>query len=134
MMDHTHWPGRKVMVTDGAGFVGQAVVRALTPRGADQVFVPRSKDYALRTKEGIDRALADGQPPMVIHLAAAAGGIGANGENPGRSFPLSTTLSQLGRLLEFGALIGAVLIGALPGTAANGRSPALQFEMDDSWS
>jgi O-antigen/teichoic acid export membrane protein len=33
-------------------------------------------------------------------------------------YALGTTLSGLGRLLEFGALMGAVLLGARPGTAA----------------
>lgn len=33
-------------------------------------------------------------------------------------YPLGTTMRQLGRLLEFGTLIGAVLIGARPGMAA----------------
>ncbi|HEY5435470.1 MAG TPA: NAD-dependent epimerase/dehydratase family protein, partial [Candidatus Limnocylindrales bacterium] len=80
------WPGRRVMVTGGGGFLGQAVVRRLEARGADSIFVPRSKDYDLRTKEGIDRALADGTPDLVIHLAAVVGGIGANRENPGRFF------------------------------------------------
>ncbi len=49
-------------------------------------FVPRSRDYDLRTKDGIDRALADGRPELIIHLAAVVGGIGANRENPGRFF------------------------------------------------
>ena len=67
------WPGRRVMVTGGGGFLGKAVVKRLEASGADQVFVPRSKDYDLRTKEGIDRALADGRPQLVIHLAAVVG-------------------------------------------------------------
>ncbi len=36
----------------------------------------------------------------------------------GGRYPLGATLGQLGRLLEFGALLGAVLLGARPGTAA----------------
>ena len=39
-----------------------------------------------RTAGGIERALADGRPDIVIHLAAVVGGIGANRENPGRFF------------------------------------------------
>ena len=52
------WAGRRVMVTGGGGFLGRAVVRELAASGADQVFVPRSADYDLRTVEGIRRALA----------------------------------------------------------------------------
>ncbi len=36
----------------------------------------------------------------------------------GGRYPLSATLRQLGRLFEFGALMGAVLLGAGPGAAA----------------
>jgi GDP-L-fucose synthase len=74
------------MVTGGGGFLGQALVRRLEASGADTIFVPRSKDYDLRTAEGIDRALVEGSPQLVIHAAAVVGGIGANRENPGRFF------------------------------------------------
>jgi GDP-L-fucose synthase len=75
-----------VVVTGGAGFLGQAVVRRLHAVGADRVFVPRSSEYDLRETDGIDRLLADADPQLVIHLAATVGGIGANRENPGRFF------------------------------------------------
>ncbi len=80
------WPGRRVMVTGGGGFLGSSVARRLRAVGANEIFVPRSRDYDLRTKDGIDRALAAGKPQIVIHLAAMVGGIGANRENPGRFF------------------------------------------------
>ena len=80
------WAERRVMVTGGGGFLGSAVVRRLRDAGATDIFVPRSRDYDLRTREDIDRALADGRPDLVIHLAAVVGGIGANRENPGRFF------------------------------------------------
>ena len=74
------------MVTGGGGFLGKAVVARLEAAGATEVFVPRSRDYDLRTSDGIRSALADGRPDVVIHLAAVVGGIGANRENPGRFF------------------------------------------------
>jgi GDP-L-fucose synthase len=74
------------MVTGGAGFLGTALVRRLETLGAAEVFVPRSRDYDLRTADGVRRALAEGRPDLVIHLAAVVGGIGANRENPGRFF------------------------------------------------
>src|SRR6478736_6257677 len=81
-----YWHGRRVLVTGGAGFLGSAVVRRLAEVGADEVFVPRSGRYDLRTPDGIERALADAGPEIVLHLAAVVGGIGANRENPGRFF------------------------------------------------
>lgn len=80
------WAGRRVMVTGGGGFLGSAVVQRLQQGGATEIFVPRSRDYDLRTRDGIGRALSDGRPDLVIHLAAVVGGIGANRENPGRFF------------------------------------------------
>src|SRR5688572_27393754 len=77
---------RRVMVTGGAGFLGRAVVKRLEAAGARSIFVPRTATYDLRTVEGVRDAIADGQPEVVIHLAAVVGGIGANQENPGRFF------------------------------------------------
>lgn len=44
------WSGRRVVVT-GLGFLGQSIVRRLQGSGADSIFVPRSRDYDLRTKK-----------------------------------------------------------------------------------
>ena len=66
--------------------MGSALVAKLRDRGAESVFVPRSRDYDLREKEAIVRMLGDAQPELLIHLAATAGGIGANRANPGRFF------------------------------------------------
>lgn len=75
--------GRRVMVTGGAGFLGGAVLRRLAEAGPADVFVPRSADYDLRLRAGVDQAIADARPDVIIHLAAVVGGIGANRENPG---------------------------------------------------
>jgi GDP-L-fucose synthase len=80
------WAGRRVMVTGGGGFLGRSVVEQLRARGVTDIFIPRSSSYDLRLSQGIEQALADGRPELVIHLAAVVGGIGANRENPGRFF------------------------------------------------
>ena len=53
------WPNRRVMVTGGGGFLGKAVVGRLMAAGVakDDIFVPRSKDYDLRTAEGVGDAV-----------------------------------------------------------------------------
>jgi GDP-L-fucose synthase len=73
----------RVTVTGGAGFLGTAVAREMRSRGWD-VSVSRSAKYDLRTADGVRCLLESSRPDMVIHLAAAVGGIGANVANPGR--------------------------------------------------
>jgi GDP-L-fucose synthase len=85
-MTPTFWSERRVMVTGGGGFLGKAVVARLEGAGASDIFVPRSREYDLRTHDGIRAALDQGHPDIVIHLAAVVGGIGANRDNPGRFF------------------------------------------------
>jgi GDP-L-fucose synthase len=80
------WRGRRVAVTGGAGFLGSFVVEKLRERGARDVFVPRSRDYDLRTRQGIQRMLADARPDVLVHLAASVGGIGANRARPAEFF------------------------------------------------
>lgn len=79
------WQNTRVTVTGGSGFLGSFVVEKLRARGA-QVFVPRRAGYDLTTAGGIDRLLADAQPEILIHLAALAGGIGANRARPADFF------------------------------------------------
>ena len=76
----------RITVTGGAGFLGSFVAQALRARGAQDIFIPRRRDYDLCTPEGIRRLFDDARPEVVFHLAAVVGGIGANRENPGRFF------------------------------------------------
>ena len=62
-------------------------MRAARARGgADGLRARAAPTTTCATPDGVDRALADGRPDVVIHLAAVVGGIGANRENPGRFF------------------------------------------------
>src|ERR1700694_2478016 len=80
------WENRRVVVTGGHGFLGSFVVEKLRAAGAEEVIVPRSKEYDLREKSEALRLYQDSRPDMFIHLAAVVGGIGANRANPGRFF------------------------------------------------
>jgi GDP-L-fucose synthase len=48
--------------------------------------VPRRKDYDLADRQAIQRLLAEARPDIVLHLAAKAGGIGANMAKPAEVF------------------------------------------------
>jgi Nucleoside-diphosphate-sugar epimerases len=77
---------KRIMVTGGAGFLGQYVVSELRARGCSDIFVPRSVEYDLRTPDGVRRAFDDSSAEVVFHLAAVVGGIGANRARPGTFF------------------------------------------------
>jgi GDP-L-fucose synthase len=82
----TFWQNQRVCVTGGAGFFGSYVVEKLEQLGAAEIFVPRIEQYDLVNLDDIRRMLRDGDPSLIIHLAALVGGIGANRARPADFF------------------------------------------------
>ncbi|MBC8506398.1 MAG: GDP-L-fucose synthase [Anaerolineales bacterium] len=80
------WANRRVCVTGGAGFLGSFVQEVLRERGATDIFIPNIEDYDLTELDDILRMLKDANPDVIIHLAALAGGIGANLARPAEFF------------------------------------------------
>lgn len=76
------WDGKNVVVTGGAGFLGQHVVNALEKRNPAAITVPRKANYDLRDIQAVKDLLNDSRPDVIIHLAARVGGIGDNREYP----------------------------------------------------
>lgn len=124
------WSNKRVMVTGGAGFFGSHVVEILEARNA-RVFVPRSREYDLTSREACRRAIADSHPDVVFHLAAKVGGIGANRLQPG-TFLFENALMGLQmleecRLAGVGKTIVAGTICAYP------KFAPVPFSEDDLW-
>jgi GDP-L-fucose synthase len=127
----TSLDGRRVMVTGGGGFLGRRVVDRLGRTGVADIVVPRSRDYDLRERAGIDQAIADGRPDVIIHLAAVVGGIGANRENPGRFF-YDNAIMGIG-LIEAARTAGIAKFVTVGTVCAYPKFTPVPFHEDDLW-
>ena len=77
---------KRIVVTGGSGFLGQALCAALRQRGCEHLAVPTHQDYDLLDSHAVERLFHDFRPEVIFHLAAQVGGIGANQREPGRFF------------------------------------------------
>jgi GDP-L-fucose synthase len=76
----------RILVTGGGGFFGTCLVDRLRTQGCRDIVVPRRAEFNLTRQADIERLFENVRPQVVIHAAAAVGGIGANRDNPGRFF------------------------------------------------
>ena len=78
----------RIVVTGGAGFLGQCLQSELRDAGVppENILVPRREDFDLTHEQDVLRMYQVMNPTVVIHLAAVVGGIGANRDNPGSFF------------------------------------------------
>lgn len=127
----TFWHNRRVVVTGGAGFLGAAVVGTLREHGANDICIPRSKEYDLRDVEAIRKLLADAQPHVVIHLAARVGGIGANREHPADFFYDNLMMGV--QLLHECQQAGVEKFVALGTVCSYPKFTPVPFKEDDLW-
>jgi GDP-L-fucose synthase len=84
--DPKFWQSKRICVTGGSGFLGSFLLEGLAQRGAKDIFVPKIEEYNLVNQVDIQRMLDVSQPEIIIHLAALAGGIGANRARPADFF------------------------------------------------
>ena len=93
--------------------------------------MPRSRDYDLRTDDGVRRAFTDAQPQMVIHLAAVVGGIGANRENPGKFFYENAVMGI--QLMEQARLTGVEKFVTIGTVCSYPKFTPVPFREEDLW-
>lgn len=125
------WDNHSTVVTGGAGFLGTSVVAKLRARGAEPVYVPRSRDYDLRDRDAVVRMMEDYRPDYLIHLAAVVGGIGANRANPGKFFYDNAIMGI--QLLEEARRFGihkTLVVGTI---CAYPKYTEVPFREDDLW-
>jgi GDP-L-fucose synthase len=135
------WSKRRVIVTGGAGFLGSFVLEQLSKLGAADIIVPHIEDYDLTTLKDINR-LYDGvlgpegdsstaSNVIVIHLAALAGGIGANRARPAEFFYVNLTMGV--QLMHEAWRRGIGKFVAIGTICAYPKFTPLPFREDNLW-
>ena len=122
---------KKIVVTGGAGFLGQRVLAELKARGArrDTIVVPRSASVDLR-EMGPCLELTKGAD-LVIHLAARVGGIGFNKKFPGQLFFDNATMGI--NMIESSRRNGVKKIVVAGTICAYPRHTPVPFREEDIW-
>jgi len=122
---------RRVVVTGGAGFLGGFVTEGLKKRGCKDILVPKVEDYDLVEINDIVRMYDEMKPDVVIHLAAAVGGIGANRRHPGEFFYKNLMMGV--QLIEQARLRGIEKFVALGTVCAYPKFTTVPFREDEVW-
>ena len=77
---------KRVLITGGRGFLGGHLVDRFRRAGCREVIAPSRSEYDLTRADAVEALFRQHRPEVIIHAAAAVGGIGANRANPGRFF------------------------------------------------
>ncbi|OGX57620.1 MAG: GDP-fucose synthetase, partial [Omnitrophica WOR_2 bacterium RIFOXYB2_FULL_38_16] len=125
------WNDKKVIVTGGAGFLGQVLVENLKNRGAKEIFVPKIEEYDLRKLSAIKKMYKKANADIVIHLAAVVGGIGANRENPGKYFYDNLIMGV--QLLDVARHVGISKFVSIGTICAYPKYTKVPFKEADLW-
>jgi GDP-L-fucose synthase len=131
MANKVFWSNQRVIVTGGAGFLGQNVVREITACGAEKTYVVDKDRYDLRQEADVIRMYAENPATMVIHLAATVGGIGINREHPGSFFYDNLMMGVL--VMEHARRVGVEKFVSIGTICAYPKFTPIPFKEDDLW-
>ncbi len=124
---------QRIVITGGAGFLGQHLQRELKGRGVGEanLLIPHIEDYDLTAEGDVERMYADMRPDAVIHLAAEVGGIGANRAKPGRFFYANMAMGL--HLIEHARRVGLDKFVQVGTICAYPKFTPVPFREDDLW-
>ncbi len=131
MPSNEFWQNRRVCVTGGNGFLGSFITEKLALRGTKEIFIPRIEDYNLVEREAILRMLKDAKPDIILHLAALAGGIGANRLRPAEFFYVNLMMGV--QLIHEAWKAGVEKMVAVGTICAYPKITPLPFKEENLW-
>lgn len=128
-MQKTELKNKKILVTGGAGFLGQHLIAELKKEKPAEIFIPRSKEYDLRDKQVVAKLVKNFE--IVIHLAANVGGIGYNQEHPAELFYDNLLMGT--HIIHESHLAGVEKVVALGTICAYPKFTPVPFLEKDLW-
>ena len=118
----------RILVTGAHGFLGRHVVEQLANRDP---LTPTHRECDLTCQSSVRAYVTKHRPTVVVHLAAACGGIGANVANPGRFLYENALMGLI--LLEESRLAGANRFVLVSTTCAYPQDASLPLREESFW-